>query len=156
MEGPDHLNNLKISSSTKRKNTAKEIIIYTQSLLFITEAWKYQSIFLFSLYTPGRLGTPTSFLIYVQFKSHWEATQIWWLWGRHEHQTKLCEFIYEEILAYGFNNFVCMISVRPIVLKFVQIPWPDARMKNLEECLYRVLTNFILLNKNTRLLKKCE
>ena len=148
MEGPDHLNNLKISSVTKRKNTAKEIIIYTQSLLFITEAWKYQSIFLFSLYTPGRLGTPTSFLIY--------ATQIWRLWGRHEHQTKLCEFIYEEILAYGFNNFVYMISVCTIVLKFVQNPWPDTRMKNLEECLYRVLTNFIFLNKNTRLLKKCE
>ena len=49
---------------------------------------------------------PTSLVIYVQFISHWEATQIWWLWHRHEHQTKFREFIYEEILAYGFNNFV--------------------------------------------------
>ena len=29
-------------------------------------------------------------------------------------------------------------------------------MINLEECFYHVLKNFILLHKNTRLLKKCE
>ena len=29
-------------------------------------------------------------------------------------------------------------------------------MKNLEECFYHVLTNFILLHKNIRLLKKRE
>ena len=73
---------------------------YSQSLLFIIEAWKWQSIILLSLYPPARLGTPTSLLIYVQFIYHWAATQIWRLWRRHEHQTKFREFIYEEILAY--------------------------------------------------------
>ena len=64
--------------------------------------------------------------------------------------------IYEEILAYRFNNFVCMIGLCTIIIKFVQIPWPDVHINNLEECFYHVLTNFILLHKNTRLLKKCE
>ena len=74
---------------------------YSQSLLFIIEAWKWQSIiFLLSLYPPARLGTPTSLLIYVQFIYHWAARQIRRLWRRHEHQTKFREFIYEEILAY--------------------------------------------------------
>ena len=46
-----------------------------------------------------------------------------------------------------------MISLYVIILKFVQIPLPDVHMNNLEECFYNVLTNFILLHKNTRLLK---
>ena len=38
-------------------------------------------------FTPASLGTRTSLLIYVQFIFHWEATQIWWMWRRREHQT---------------------------------------------------------------------
>ena len=38
-----------------------------------------------------------------------------------------------------------------IILKLVQIPWPDVHMNNLEEHFYQVLTNFILLHKNTPL-----
>ena len=49
-----------------------------------------------------------------------------------------------------------IISLYIIILKFVQIPWPDVHMNNLEECFYHVLTNFILLHKNTRLLKERE
>ena len=48
---------------------------------------------------------------------------------------------------------MCIIILYKIILKFVQIPWPDAYMNSLE-CFYHVLTNFILLHKNTRLLKK--
>ena len=43
-----------------------------------------------------------------------------------------------------------------IILKLVQIPWPYVHVNNLEERFYQVLTNFILLHKNTLLLKKCE
>ena len=42
-----------------------------------------------------------------------------------------------------------MIILCAIILKFIQIPWPDVHMNNLEECFYGVLTNFILLHKNT-------
>ena len=59
------------------------------------------------------------------------------------------------MLTFGFNNFMCIISLYRIILKFVEIPWPDAHMNSLE-CFYHVLTNFILLHKNTRLLKKRE
>ena len=55
------------------------------------------------------------------------------------------------MLTFGFNNFMCIISLYIIILKFVQIPWPDAYMNNLE-CFYLILTNFVLLHKNTRLL----
>ena len=65
------------------------------------------------------------------------------------------EFIY-EVLAFDFNNFMCMISLYIIILKFLQIPWPDVHMNNLEECFYHVLKNFILWHKNTRLLKRRE
>ena len=75
--------------------------------------------------------------------------QIRWLWRRHEHQTKLREFIYEEVFTFDFNNFMCIISSYIIILKFIQIPWPDVHMNNLEECFYGVLTNFILLHKKT-------
>ena len=57
---------------------------------------------------------------------------------------------------FSFNNFVCLISLCTIILKFVQIPRPGVHMNNLEECFYHVLANFILLLQNTRLLKKCE
>ena len=57
------------------------------------------------------------------------------------------------MLTFDFNNFMCIISLYRIILKFVQIPWPDAHMNNLE-CSYHVVTNFTLLHKNTRLLKK--
>ena len=129
----------------------------SQSLLFIIKAWEKQSIiFLLSLYHAARLRAPTLLLIYVQFISQWEVTQIWWLWRRHEHQTKFWEFIYEEMLAFDFNNFMCIISLCIFILKFVQIPWPDVHMNNLEKCFYHFLKNFILLHKNTRLLKKRE
>ena len=59
------------------------------------------------------------------------------------------------MLTFNFNNFMRIISLYRIILEFVQIPWPDAQMNNLE-CFYHVLTNFILLHKNTRLLKKRE
>ena len=62
-----HYDPLKVTSAIKHKNTHTYII------------------FLLSLYTATRLGTPTSLLICVQFMSVWEATQIWWLWRRHEH-----------------------------------------------------------------------
>ena len=89
------------------------------SLLFIIKAWKKQSIiFLLSLYHAARLRTPTLLLICVQFISQWEATQIWWLWRRHEHQTKFREFIYEEMLAFDFENFMCIISLCIFILKF--------------------------------------
>ena len=55
--------------------------------------------------------------------------------------------------SFDFNNFICIISLYIIILKFVQIPWPDSHMDNLE-CFYLVLTTFILLHKNIRLLKK--
>ena len=42
-----------------------------------------------------------------------------------------------------------MISLCTIILKFVQIPWPNGHMNNLEEFLDHVLTIFILLHKNT-------
>ena len=58
------------------------------------------------------------------------------------------------MLAFDFNNFMCIISLYVIILIFVLIPWPDVHMNNLEEYFYHVLTNFILLHKNTRLLKK--
>ena len=51
---------------------------------------------------------------------------------------------------------MCIISSYVIILKFVQIPWPDVHMNNLEKCFYHVLTNFIILHMNTRLLKKRE
>ena len=41
------------------------------------------------------------------------------------------------MLAFDFNNFMCIISLYIIILKFVQIPWPDAHMNNLE-CFYNV------------------
>ena len=75
-----------------------------------------------------RLRTPTSLLICVQFISQWVATQIWWLWRRYKHQTKFREFIYKEMLTFDFNNFMWIISLYRIILKFVQIPWPDADM----------------------------
>ena len=43
-----------------------------------------------------------------------------------------------------------------IILKFVQIKRPHVHTKNLEECFYQVLANFILLHENTRLLEKCQ
>ena len=46
------------------------------------------------------------------------------------------------------------ISLYIIILKFVQIPWPDVHMNNLEARFYYVLTNLTLLHKITRLLKK--
>ena len=58
------------------------------------------------------------------------------------------------MLTFDFNNFMCIISLYIIILKFVQIPWPDVHMNNLEKCFYHFLKNFILLHKNTRLLKK--
>ena len=85
-----------------------------------------------------------------------EATQIWWLWRRHKHQTKFREFIYEEILAYRFNNFVCITGLCTIILKFVQISWPDVHNNNSEECFYHVLTSLTLLHKSTLLLKTSE
>ena len=60
------------------------------------------------------------------------------------------------LLAFGFNNFMCITSLYIIILKFVQTPWPDVHMNNLEKCFYHFLENFILLHKNTRLLKKRE
>ena len=60
------------------------------------------------------------------------------------------------MLAFGFNNFMCIISLYRIILKFVQIRWPDVHMNNSEECFYHFLKNFILLRKNTPLLKKRE
>ena len=54
------------------------------------------------------------------------------LWRRHEHQTKFQEFIYEELLAFDFHNFMCRISLYIIILKSVWIPWPDVLMNNLE------------------------
>ena len=131
----------------------KSLFILTE-LTFYYWSLKKQSIFLLSLYTATCLGTPTSLLISVQSIFQWEATRIWWLWHRHEHLTKFSEFIFEEILPFDFSNFMCIISLYIIILKFVQVPWPDVYMSNLEECIYHVLTNFTLLCKNVRLLKK--
>ena len=50
---------------------------------------------------------------------------------------------------------MCIISLCIIIPKFVQIPWADVHVNNLE-CFYHVLTNFILLDKNTHFLKKRE
>ena len=86
---------------------------------------------------------PTSLLICVQFISQWEATQIWRLWCRHKHQAKFWEFIYEKMLTFDFNNFMCVISLYIIILKFIQIPWPDAHMNNLE-CFYHVSFFYIV------------
>ena len=47
-----------------------------------------------------------------------------------------------------------IISLYIILLKFVQFPIRDVHMNNLEERFYHVLTNFMLLHKNTRLLKE--
>ena len=58
-------------------------------------------------------------------------------------------------LAYKFNNFMYVLSLSIIILKFVKIPWPNVHMNNLE-CFYHVLTNLILLYKNTQFLKKRE
>ena len=115
---------------------------------------KQSIIFLLLLYHAACLRTPTLLLICVQFTFQWEATKIWWLWHRHEHQTKFWKSIYEEILAFEFNNFMCTISFYIIILKFVQFPWPDVHMNNLEERFYHVLTNLTLLHKNTRILTK--
>ena len=60
------------------------------------------------------------------------------------------------MLAFDFNNFMCIISLCIFILKFVQIPWPDVHMNNLENCFYQFLKNFILLHKNTRFFKKRE
>ena len=61
------------------------------------------------------------------------------------------------MLAFDLSNsFMCIISLYIIILKCVQIPWSDVHMNNLEECFYHFLKNFILLHKNTRLLKKRE
>ena len=117
------------------------------------EAWKKITIFLLSFYTAARLTQQllTVLLICFQFRSQWEATQIWWLWCSHEYHTKFWEFAYEEILAHNFNNFMFLISLHKyiIILKFAWTPWPDVHMNNLEKCFYHVLTNFILLHKNT-------
>ena len=59
------------------------------------------------------------------------------------------------MLAFDFNNFMCTISLYIIILKFLQIPWPDVHMNNLEECFYHFLKNFIIMHKNTGLLKEC-
>ena len=42
--------------------------------------------------------------------------------------------IYEKMLPFDFSNFICIISLYIFILKFVQIPWPDVHMNNLEEC----------------------
>ena len=95
--------------------TAQRIIIYTHIIHYLSlklwRKWKYNILFVLSLYTATCLVTPTSLLICVQFIPQWEAIQIRWLWRRHEHQTKLREFIYEEVLTFDFNNFImCIIT----------------------------------------------
>ena len=128
--------------------TAEKIIIYTHIIyslsLKLWRKWKYNILFILSLYTAARLVTPTSLLICVQFIPQWEAIQIRWLWRRHEHQTKLREFIYEEVFTFDFNNFMCIISLYIIILKFIQIPWPDVHMNNLEECFFIVFFQTLL------------
>ena len=150
-------NTLKVTSVIKHRNAAEEIIYthWVYSLLLKLEK-KQNIMFLLSLYTAAHPRTPTWLLICLQFISQWEATQIWWLWRRHEHLTKFREFIYEEILAFDFSSCMCIISSYIIILKFVQIPWPDVHTNNLEKCFYHVLTNFIILHMNTRLFKKRE
>ena len=149
---------LKVTSAIKHRKTAEEIISYAHRVYSLSlKLEKKQSIiFLLSLYHAARLWAPTLLLICVQFISRWEVTQIWWLWRGHENQAKFREFVYEEMLAFDFNNFMCIISLCIFILKFVQIPWPDVHMNNLEKCFYHFLKNFILLHKNTRLLKKRE
>ena len=93
---------LKVTSAIKHRNTAEEIISYAHRVYsLLLKLWKKQSIiFLLSLYHAARLQTPTSLLICVQFIPQWEATQIWWLWLRHEHQAKFREFIFEEMFQF--------------------------------------------------------
>ena len=50
------------------------------------------------------------------------------------------------MLAFDLNNFICLISLYISILKFVQIPWTDVYMNNLEER-YHILKNFILLQR---------
>ena len=57
-------------------------------------------------------------------------------------------FLESEILASDFNNFMCINTLHIVILKFLQIPWPDVHMDNLEEWFHHVF--------NTRLLKKGE
>ena len=147
-DAPFHCKTYRLPSLLNRK-TAEEIIIYAHRdyslLLKLEKKKKKQSIiFLLSLYHAAGLQTPTSLLISVNFISQWEATQIWWLWRRHEHQTKFWEFIFEEMLAFHFNNFICIISLHIILLTFVQIPWPDKHMNNLPKCFYFILLLFLL------------
>ena len=103
---------LKVNSTTKHRKTAKEIAIYIHRVYFLLlklESKKVYCILTVTLHTCLPWHADFVFLIYVQFISHWEATQIWWLWCRHKHQTKFQEYIYEEILAYQvcvYDTFV--------------------------------------------------
>lgn len=63
--------NVKVASATKHRNTAKEIIIYTHRVYsFLLKLKKTKHNTLTFIYTPARLGMPTSLLTYVQFISH--------------------------------------------------------------------------------------
>lgn len=63
--------NAKVASATKHRNTAKGIIIYTHRVYsFSLKLKRTKHNTLTFIYTPARLGTPTSLLVYVQFMSH--------------------------------------------------------------------------------------
>ena len=118
----------------------KSLFIRTEFTLFYSSLKKQSIILLLSFTHLLALVCQLHFLL--MFNSYLiEATQIWWLWRRRKHQTKFWEFIYEEILAYRFNNFVCITGLCTIILKFVQISWPDVHNNNSEECFYHVLTS---------------
>ena len=138
----------------KHKDTVrKSLFLLTEFTLYYCslKITKY-NILTFTLHTcsPWNADFASDLLPFI---SLWEATQIWWLWRSYEYQTKFWEFPYVEILAHAFQQF-CVYD--KFVYEFVRIPWPDVHMDNLKECFYHVLTNFILLHKNTRLLKKCK
>ena len=147
--------NAKVASATKHRNTAKGIIIHTEFTLFHWSL-KEQSIILLLSFTHLLALVRRLRFLFMLNSYLIEATQIWWLWRRHKHQTKFREFIYEEILAYRFNNFVCITGLCTIILKFVQISWPDVHNNNSEECFSHVLTSLTLLHKSTLLLKTSE
>ena len=88
-----------LTSTTKHKNTAKKsLFILTEFTLYYwsLKVTKY-NFFTFTFHTCPQWHADFASDLF-QFISHWETTQIWWLWGRHE-QTKFREFIYEKIFA---------------------------------------------------------
>ena len=98
--------------------------LYSQSLLFIIEAWKkaIYNILTFTLhsYSPWHVDFASYFhfnqlLTLIRRLCFWFVLNLYLSERVHKYggcdvnQTKFWEFIYEETLAYDFYNFMCII-----------------------------------------------